>query len=77
MTLRVIAVKNARVSGDLQHIYARVLHQILMILKPYSQNRMQKKQSETNYRDEESTPLQLEKNPVKEYVELATTKEEW
>ena len=42
MTLRVIAVKNARVSGDLEHIYARVLHQILMILKPYSQNRMQK-----------------------------------
>ena len=35
-----------------------------------------KKQSETNYWDEESTPPQLEKNPVKECVELPTTKEE-
>ena len=35
MTLHVIAVKNARVSGDLKHINARVLHQAFMILKPY------------------------------------------
>ena len=42
MTLRVIAVKNARVSGDIEHINARVLHQILMILKHYSHNLMLK-----------------------------------
>ena len=43
MILQVIAVKNARVSEDLEHINARVLHQTLMILNPYSRNLTQKK----------------------------------
>ena len=38
MFLRVIAVNNSKVSEDLEHINARVLHQTLMILKPYSRS---------------------------------------
>ena len=42
MTFRVIAVKNAKVSRDLEHINACVLHQTLMIWRSCSHNLMQK-----------------------------------